>query len=355
MSLVKLENTVKEFGNFTAVESLNLEIPEGKFLTLLGPSGCGKTTTLRMLAGFIDPTAGRILIDGEDITKLPPHKRQIGMVFQDYALFPHMTIADNIAFGLKEHKVKQSDIKRRLAELLELVKLIGLESRYPSELSGGQQQRVALARAIAYPPRVLLMDEPLGALDLKLREAMQIEIRRIQQELRITTIYVTHDQSEAMSMSDYIAVMNKGRLEQVGNPTDIYNQPSTQFVANFLGRSNFITGTIIGHRNHQSILETSIGQFDIPRYAGDTNRTVSIAIRPENLKIYHSISEAAVINSVAGKIETMTFTGNLTSIRATVGDKLVLTIEIRPKDVSLQIGQDVVIAWRPENSVVLCE
>jgi len=215
MSHVKINNVVKRFGDFTALHELNLEIEEGEFLSLLGPSGCGKTTTLRLIAGFIQPTRGSIILGDEDVTMVAPQHREIGMVFQDYALFPHMTISENIGFGLRERGYPKAQTETRVADLLDLIHLADVGDRYPAEVSGGQQQRIAVARAVAYPPKVLLMDEPLGALDLKLRETMQIELRRIQQELKITTVYVTHDQTEAMNMSDRIVVMNTGRIEQI--------------------------------------------------------------------------------------------------------------------------------------------
>ncbi|MBM3613631.1 MAG: ATP-binding cassette domain-containing protein, partial [Alphaproteobacteria bacterium] len=229
MARLTFEGVEKRFGDVVAVARLDLDVAEGSFLTLLGPSGCGKTTTLRMIAGFILPDRGRLLIDDEDVTRVPPQRRGIGMVFQDYALFPHLTVAANIGFGLVERGMAGDAIARRVADLLDLVRLPDIAGRYPSELSGGQQQRVALARAVAHTPRLLLMDEPLGALDLKLREAMQLELRRIQQELRITTVYVTHDQHEAMAMSDRIAVMNRGRIEQLDAPAAIYDSPKTKF------------------------------------------------------------------------------------------------------------------------------
>ncbi|MBM3525134.1 MAG: ABC transporter ATP-binding protein, partial [Alphaproteobacteria bacterium] len=237
MADVVLENVSKSFGSVRAVDGFSLVVKEGELLTLLGPSGCGKTTTLRMVAGFFLPSAGRILIGGQDVTTLPPRKRNLGMVFQDYALFPHLTVADNIAFGLRERGAAKEQIRKRVGELLDLIRLPGVEGRYPRELSGGQQQRVALARALAYSPSVLLMDEPFGALDLKLREAMQVELHRILRELKITTIFVTHDQGEAMSLSDRIVVMLDGRAQQIGAPEELYARPATAFVAHFVGRS----------------------------------------------------------------------------------------------------------------------
>src|SRR3981189_3333881 len=221
--------------------ALDLAVHEGEFLTLLGPSGCGKTTTLRIIAGFVDPTAGHVLINGRDVGRLPPNKREVGMVFQNYALLPHLTVADNIAFGMKQRGASKAARAVRVAELLDLIQLAGYEQRYPAEPSGGQRQRVAIARAVAHPPAILLMDEPLGALDLKLREAMQQELRAIQKRLGITTLYVTHDQTEAMFMSDRIVVTRHGRVEQIGSPSEIYRRPASRFVASFVGRINFLS------------------------------------------------------------------------------------------------------------------
>ena len=254
MSRVALKQVTKRYGDAVAVRGIDLDIREGEFLTLLGPSGCGKTTTLRMIAGFVLPTSGTVYLGDEDVTRLPPNKRGIGMVFQDYALFPHMTIGENIAFGLTERRVDKVAIGKRVKELLELVQLSSVEHRYPPELSGGQQQRIAVARAVAYSPRVLLMDEPLGALDLKLREAMQTEIRQIQQRLGTTTVYVTHDQTEAMHMSDRIVVMNDGRIEQMGSAEEIYDRPVTRFVADFIGQINLLDGTAAGRDGAHTVV-----------------------------------------------------------------------------------------------------
>ncbi len=241
---VRLEQVSKSFGDFEAVRSLDLDIASGEFFTLLGPSGCGKTTTLRMIAGFEDPTSGRVLIDGEDVAGLPAHQRPTNTVFQSYALFPHLSVADNVAFGLRRQKVAGDETKGRVAEELERVGLAREANRRPSQLSGGQQQRVALARAIVNRPKVLLLDEPLGALDLKLRKGLQIELKRIQRDVGITFVYVTHDQEEALTMSDRIAVMNQGRIEQVAPPEAVYERPTTTFVAGFIGVSNLMPGVV---------------------------------------------------------------------------------------------------------------
>src|SRR5687767_3911533 len=243
---VRLHGVSKRFGNLTAVREMDLDIPRGEFFTMLGPSGCGKTTTLRMIAGFEEPSEGTVLLDGEDVTGLPPFKRATNTVFQTYALFPHLSVERNVAFGLQRKRVSKDEIRTRVSEELERVGLAAHANRRPRQLSGGQQQRVALARALVNRPAVLLLDEPLGALDLKLRKQLQVELKRIQQDVGITFIYVTHDQEEAMTMSDRIAVMNKGRYEQLGDPESLYERPSTRFVAGFLGISNLLPGAIEG-------------------------------------------------------------------------------------------------------------
>jgi putative spermidine/putrescine transport system ATP-binding protein len=239
---VRLEGLAKRFGDVAAVDGIDLEIGDGEFFSMLGPSGSGKTTTLRMIAGFELPTAGRVLLHGQDVSRLAPFERDVNTVFQDYALFPHMTVADNVAYGLVIRRVPKAERQRRVADALQMVRLEGYDARKPGQLSGGQRQRVALARALVNRPRVLLLDEPLGALDLKLREEMQVELKRIQQQVGITFIYVTHDQEEALTMSDRIAVFNRGRIEQVGAPAEVYEKPATRFVAGFVGTSNLLTG-----------------------------------------------------------------------------------------------------------------
>ena len=243
---VRLVDVVKTFGDAVAVDHINLEVRDGEFFSLLGPSGCGKTTTLRMIGGFEQPTSGLIELQGRDVTWLPPYQRNVNTVFQSYALFPHLTIYENVAFGLRRKGVKDSEIKSRVSDMLRLVEMPGFEKRKPGQISGGQAQRVALARALINRPAVLLLDEPLGALDLKLRKQMQVELKRIQQEVGITFIYVTHDQEEAMTMSDRIAVMNAGRYEQLGDPEGLYERPTTRFVAGFLGISNLLPATLAG-------------------------------------------------------------------------------------------------------------
>jgi len=278
-----IEDLTKVFGNVKALDQIYLTIHEGEFISLLGPSGCGKTTMLRSIAGFCIPDSGSISIGGKNVTRLPPQRREVGMVFQHYELFPHMTIRENVAFGLRERRWGKQAIQDKVEEMLDLVMLPDVIQRYPHELSGGQQQRVALARALAISPKVLLMDEPLGALDLKLRESMQMEIRRIQQRLRITTVYVTHDQGEALIMSDRVAVMNKGKIRQVGSPLEIYANPADHFVADFVGQMNFLEGKVVNSHtvSCQQGLLVSIPNVSL-KYQ---EKSVILGVRPENLAL----------------------------------------------------------------------
>ena len=354
MSQVVFERTVKRYGELTALEPLDLTVQEGEFLTLLGPSGCGKTTTLRLVAGFLQPTSGRILLDGEDVTNVPPQNRQIGMVFQDYALFPHLTVGQNIAFGLTERRVPQSKSRSRVSELLDLVRLPGVEDRYPSELSGGQRQRVALARAVAYPPRVLLMDEPLGALDLKLREAMQHEIRRIQQALKITTIYVTHDQHEAMTMSDRIAIMDQGRLIQLGAGDEVYKRPRTRFVADFVGKINFVSARVLSVEEDWAVVESSGTSFQVPIQDGVApDAEFTVAIRPEHLKIRPSGEVPNGYNALPGRIGSQSFIGNLLNVKVQADNGSELMVECRPDDDIPGTGESVQVVWARDRAIVL--
>ncbi len=262
---IHLEKVTKRFGEMTAVDELTLSIERGAFYAMLGPSGCGKTTTLRMIGGFEDPTAGRVFLGGDEVTQQPPYKRDVNTVFQSYALFPHLNVERNVGFGLERKKVSKSEVKQRVGEALELVQLGGLGKRKPGQLSGGQQQRVALARALVNRPRALLLDEPLGALDLRLRKQLQIELKRIQQDVGITFVHVTHDQEEAMTMADTIAVMNEGHIEQAGTASDLYERPRTEFVANFLGVSNLVDAKLTATQGETSSVETHDGaQLTLP-------------------------------------------------------------------------------------------
>jgi ABC-type Fe3+/spermidine/putrescine transport system ATPase subunit len=285
MSKLVLRGLEKRYGTVAAVDGIDLELREGEFVSLLGPSGCGKTTTLRMIAGFIEPTAGTIVMDGQMLSSpsgaLPPEKRGMSMIFQSYAVWPNMTVEQNVAFGLELRKLPRDEVRRRVGEILDVVQMRHLAARYPAELSGGQQQRVALARAIVIQPQVLLLDEPLSNLDANLREEMRFEIRRLHDEFRITTVYVTHDQAEAMVTSDRIAVMNQGRIEQVADPHTLYNRPKTRFVAGFIGRTNFIEGTSANG-------EIAFGSFALPQAAlegAPASGKVTISVRPQSMRL----------------------------------------------------------------------
>jgi ABC-type Fe3+/spermidine/putrescine transport system ATPase subunit len=286
LSRLKLSGVSKRYGDFFAVDSINLELQNGEFVSLLGPSGCGKTTTLRMIAGFVDPTAGVIEMDGQVLSSpagsVPPDRRQMSMIFQSYAIWPNMTVQQNVAFGLELRRMPNTEVRRRVGEMLEVVHMNHLADRYPAELSGGQQQRVALARAIVIRPSVLLLDEPLSNLDATLREEMRFEIRRLHDEFRVTTVYVTHDQAEAMVTSDRIAVMNHGRIEQVDHPRALYNRPRTRFVAGFIGRTNFIEGTSDGH-------QISFDGFALPRAAFGrdvpSQGKAAFSVRPHSMRL----------------------------------------------------------------------
>jgi ABC-type Fe3+/spermidine/putrescine transport system ATPase subunit len=297
-----------------------------------------------------------VYIGSEDVTRLPPQKRAIGMVFQDYALFPHLTIGENIGFGLVERRVARDKIAARVKELLELIRLPDVAARFPSELSGGQQQRVALARAIAFPPQVLLMDEPLGALDLKLREAMQLELRLIQRELKITTVYVTHDQTEAMTMSDRIAVMSGGRIEQLDDPARIYNAPQTKFVANFVGKVNFLSGRLVEHSGDHSAVETREARILGPRNAdARPGAAVTVAVRPERLRLIADAAAGAGMNVIEGRIETQTFSGNLYHDLVRLAEGGSLLVEIRPAERVGGPGERVRVGWNVDDTVIINE
>jgi spermidine/putrescine ABC transporter ATP-binding subunit len=311
MSRVTLERLVKRYRQTEVVRGIDLNVEEGEFIVLLGPSGCGKTTTLRMIAGFTEPTSGAIYLGGEAVNALPPRARNIGMVFQDYALFPNMTVAENIGFGLTERSAPRERLAARTAEMLALIRMEEFAARYPAELSGGQQQRVALARALAYAPRVLLMDEPLGALDQKLREEMQREFARIQRTLAITTIFVTHDQQEAMALADRIVVMNSGLIEQVGPPEELYRDPKTLFIANFVGRSNNFAGMVEGREGDHSVVRLSTGERIMARNQAGVvaGQRVACVVRPERLAASSSKARTGM-NTIAARLLRRSFFGS---------------------------------------------
>ena len=315
MSYLELTGIQKRFGETVAVQDFNLAAEKGEFVSFLGPSGCGKTTTLRMIAGFEQPTAGTIHVNGEDITYRPPNRRNVGMVFQSYALFPNMSVADNIGFGLKVRKRPKDQIRKRVGELLELINLPDKGARYPYQLSGGQQQRVALARALAFEPEVLLLDEPLSALDAKIRVALRHEIRQIQRQLGITTVYVTHDQEEALSLSDRVVVMSEGRMEQVGTPFEIYNFPTTAFVASFVGTLNILDGTIVDAGRGE--IAVSGQTITITRkFEGSAGQAVRVALRPEMA----SLADRPVgCTRLTGEVVDVSFLGSIVRIRVRIG------------------------------------
>jgi len=347
---VTLEAVSKGYGNHAAVENFSLCVEDGELLVLLGPSGCGKTTALRMIAGLVEPTRGKIRIGDRDVTRLPARQRNVGMVFQDYALFPHMTVKENIAFGLHQRALVKSEIDDRVDALLSLIRLSGFERRYPEQLSGGQQQRVALARALAYSPAVLLMDEPFGALDLKLRQAMQLEIRRVQRQLGTTTIFVTHDQEEAMSLADRIAIMADGRVQQHGTPEDIYRRPISAFVANFIGKLNFLRGTVrsvSGPCCAVALVDGTVVEALMP-VACEVGRSIQIALRPQHLEISFEFAKSSGLRAT---IEQRRYLGNVVHYFVRVSDNQVLLVE-RPDAVPwLAVGQEVSLAWRTENAL----
>jgi ABC-type Fe3+/spermidine/putrescine transport system ATPase subunit len=304
---IELRNLAKSYGAAQAVRDLSLSLQKGELIALLGPSGCGKTTTLRMVAGFIRPTSGQIMVRGEDITALPPHKRDSGLVFQSYALFPHMTVTENIAFGLNRRRVPPTERKARISAIIDKLKLNGLEDRYPKQLSGGQQQRVAVARALVINPAILLLDEPFSNLDAKLRESTGIELRRIQQELGLTSIFVTHDQHEAMSIADKIAVMHQGVIEQIGTAADIYERPRTRFVADFIGKANFLRATVEDPAT--ALIRLSVAEGIRLRTPGQPlparGSVVEAMIRPENI----SLQKATTDDRLPGRIEVVSYQG----------------------------------------------
>jgi spermidine/putrescine transport system ATP-binding protein len=310
---VKLVDLVKRFGDFMAVAGLNLEMPQGEFFSLLGPSGCGKTTTLRMIAGFEKPSEGQILLDGVDMAQTPPHKRNVNTVFQSYALFPHLSVEENVAFGLRYKNATKAETKDRVGNALELVALTGFEKRRPNQLSGGQQQRVALARALILNPAVLLLDEPLGALDAKLRKRLQIELKALQEEVGITFIYVTHDQEEALTMSDRIAVMSQGRVEQVGPPKEIYEEPATAYVADFLGVSNLMDASADG-MGEQNRCRVRLGEAVLAAGAGepDARGPVKMTIRPERVRLEPQGTTGE--NRVPGMVERVVYVGSVMQV-----------------------------------------
>jgi spermidine/putrescine transport system ATP-binding protein len=338
---IQLVDLTKQFGDLTAVDAIELHVQGGEFFSLLGPSGCGKTTTLRMIAGFEEPTSGRILLDGADVAYTPPHRRNVNTVFQNYALFPHLNVFDNIAFGLRRAKRPKDEVRQRVGRALELVRLSGYEKRKSSELSGGQQQRVALARALVLNPAVLLLDEPLGALDAKLRKALQLELKTLQQEVGVTFLYVTHDQEEALTMSDRLAVMNAGRVEQVGAPRDVYEDPETLFVADFLGVSNLMDATVVSAGDGRC--RVAVDGFELDTLGADgAAGAAKIVIRPERVELEpHGAPSGA--NRLPGMVERLVYVGSAVQVivRAATGETLQALVQNTGKEIPYEQGTPV--------------
>jgi spermidine/putrescine transport system ATP-binding protein len=350
---VELKGVTKRFSDVTAVNGLELEIGDGEFFSLLGPSGCGKTTTLRMIAGLEFPTEGSIRVFGEEMGLRPPNKRPINTVFQSYALFPHMSVAQNIGFGLEMRGVDQADVRTRVDEAIQLVQLAGMERRRPAQLSGGQQQRVALARALVNRPKVLLLDEPLGALDLKLRQAMQTELKDLQERVGISFVYVTHDQEEALTMSDRIGVMNDGFLLQVGRPQQIYEHPETRFVADFIGETTFISGVVAGKGTVRLPNGTIVNTLtDSP-----DGTPVTLALRPERLYLAGPDEAPPTnVNSLAGLVRRRVYMGNANFYEVDVGfDVLKVRLENTLSARTFASGEGVLVQWQPGSSKALAE
>ncbi|MFI9824680.1 ABC transporter ATP-binding protein [Streptomyces sp. NPDC052013] len=354
---VRLTGITKTYGSFTAVHPLDLTIPQGSFFALLGASGCGKTTTLRMIAGLEEPTAGTVHLGDQDVTALPPYKRPVNTVFQSYALFPHLDIFENVAFGLRRRGIKS--VKKQVEEMLELVQLGEQARKKPHQLSGGQQQRVAVARALINHPKVLLLDEPLGALDLKLRRQMQLELKRIQTEVGITFVHVTHDQEEAMTMADTVAVMNAGRVEQLGSPADLYENPRTTFVANFLGTSNFIEAEVDTTSGAEIVLKAGGGKLILPGARNSAPATaggkVLVGVRPEKISLTHADDAGEIPegrNRITGRIAESSFIGVSTQyvIDSPVCSDFEVYVQNIDRDARLVPGAEVVLHWNPEHT-----
>lgn len=356
---ISFENVTKRFGDFTAVNNLSLTIYEREFFALLGASGCGKSTLLRMLAGFEEPTSGRILLDGQDLRGIPPYKRPVNMMFQSYALFPHMTVEANIAFGLKQEGMPAPDIAKRVAEMLKLVKLEQFAKRKPHQLSGGQRQRVALARSVAKRPKVLLLDEPLGALDKKLREETQFELMDLQQDLGLTFVIVTHDQEEAMTMADRIAVLDKGEVMQVATPAEIYEAPKTRFVANFVGNINMFDGTLTSRDGDGALIQGENGLAIRTENPGDAQpgAKVSYAVRPEKIRVSSRKPAETTVNATEGEIFDIAYLGDMTVYHVKLGDGQIVTASAlnnaRIVEDPLTWSDRAWISFRPDSGVVL--
>ena len=348
--IVELEGVNKKYGNNHVVKDLNLNVEEGEFLTLLGSSGCGKTTTLRMIAGFEEPSSGSILVQGESIAEKEPYERDVNTVFQSYALFPHMTVYDNIAYGLKMKKVPKKEIAERVMKMMTMVQLEGFEKRYPMQLSGGQKQRVAIARALINRPRVLLLDEPLGALDLKLRKQMQLELKRLQKKLNITFIYVTHDQEEALTMSDRIAIMHEGVLDQIGTPTEIYESPKTKFVATFIGETNVFDGCISEMKQEDISIMVENGMIAGQGTDFEKNEYITVSVRPEKMKFEAVPVEHFTLHAI---VRDYIYVGSVVKCMAVLPNGNELKIEKLAGEKLPQIGEQIYPCWNPGDAVLI--
>ncbi|CAN7262998.1 ABC transporter ATP-binding protein [Peribacillus frigoritolerans] len=357
---VEIKGAFKQFGANVVLNGIDLEVKQGELLTLLGPSGCGKSTTLNLIAGFLDPDRGEVHIKGNNVTKVPPYKRDLGMVFQTYSLFPHMTVYENLSFGLKLRKVGKAEQKKKISKALELVKMSGLENRYPRELSGGQRQRVAISRALVVEPELLLLDEPLSNLDAKLRHELRAEIKRLQKEIGVTTIFVTHDQEEALSMSDRVVVMNAGKIEQISTPTEIYNHPKTEFVFQFIGKSNCFEGNVsaVDKRKVAVKIGSDITHVDTNNVMGNeidlkTGDEVKLYIRPEKLQIV-SLDEksSSPLDFHRAKISQMNYLGTSWEINVLLQGKSIQVLT-SAFDSSWQNGSEVLIGWSPSEVMLV--
>ena len=349
-SIVSLQHVEKWYGNNHVVKDLNLEIQEGEFLTLLGPSGCGKTTTLRMIAGFEDATSGRILVQGEGVEEKEPFQRDVNTVFQNYSLFPHMTVFDNVAYGPTIRKMPKAEIRKKVMEMLELVQMAGYEKRKPDALSGGQKHRVAIARALINNPRVLLLDEPLGALDLKLRKQMQVELKRLQKKLWITFVYVTHDQEEAMTMSDRIAVMRNGVIEQIGSPVEIYEKPQTRFVAGFIGETNLFDGKVTAVDGEMLEVETPAGTMKTCGTGFAVGDPISVSIRPELLQISDKPEGEF---SLIAKVKDFIYVGSVIKTSLDMANGQEVKLSRFKSDDNWHDGDTAYVWWNPSESVAI--